>query len=221
MLDKILKNDIIYGMDNKIESIISQNLIELRKNKNLKQSELSEAIGYSDKTISRWENGTSIPDIATLVKLAEFYNVTINDIIIERAVDKISTDKPEKQTKKIKDLSNLFLAILTIWLLAVMVYVGMVIFGKTPLWQIFVFAIPISSYLSYRHTSRYFNIKWLDFSLLTIVNFGLITAIYLLILDYNFWQLFFLSVPLEGMCLVNTFFRKKPIKRFWNRNKND
>ncbi len=200
-------------MEDKIESIISQNLIELRKNKQLKQSELSQEIGYSDKTISRWENGTSIPDVATLVKLANFYNVSLNDLITENATEKINDNKPDLQNKKIKDLSNLGLAVLTVWLLAVMIYIGMILFNKEPLWQMFVFAVPISSCLAYRHTSRYLNIRWLDFTLLSLINFGLVTAIYLVIIEYNFWQLFFLTLPLEGMCLINTFFRKKNNKQ--------
>ncbi len=200
-------------MEGKIENIISQNLIELRKNKKLKQSELSEAVGYSDKTISRWENGTSVPDVTTLVKLAEFYNVSINDLITENAIQKISKPTPEIQTKKIKDLSTLFLTILTVWLVAVMVYVGMILFKKPPLWQIFIYAIPVSAYLAYRHTSRYLHIKWLDFIFLTILNIGIITAIYLTILvDHNFWQLFFLCIPLEGICIVNSFLKKRPLK---------
>ncbi len=196
-------------MEQKIEAIISQNLIELRKNRNLKQSELSDAIGYSDKTISRWENGTSVPDISTLVKLAKFYNVSLNDLIKENAVEKSVDETPEIQTKKIKDLSNLSLTLLTVWLIAVMVYIGMILFDKEPLWQIFICAIPISAYLGYRHTSRNFTLKWLDLTLLTILNLGFITAIYLLILEYNFWQLFLLSVPLEGMCIINIYFKKK------------
>lgn len=206
-------------METKIEAIISQNLIALRKSRKLKQSELSEAIGYSDKTISRWENGTSIPDVETLVKLADFYNVNINDIIHANAVDKVNDDSSELQAKNIKDLSNLGLTILTVWLLAVMVYIGMILYNKKPLWQLFIYAVPISSFLGYRHTSRHFNIKWVDFTLLSIVNFGLVTAIYLTIIEYNFWQLFFLSLPLEGMCLINTFFKKKTQKKSWTRNK--
>lgn len=206
-------------METKIEAIISQNLIALRKSRKLKQSELSEAIGYSDKTISRWENGTSIPDVETLVKLADFYNVNINDIIHANAVDKVIDDSSELQAKNIKDLSNLGLTILTVWLLAVMVYIGMILYNKKPLWQLFIYAVPISSFLGYRHTSRHFNIKWVDFALLSIVNFGLVTAIYLTIIEYNFWQLFFLTIPLEGMCLINTFFKKKTQKKSWTRNK--
>ena len=75
-------------MENTTEKIIAQNLIDLRKHKNLKQAELSEAIGYSDKTISRWENGTSTPDISTLIKLAKFYNVTLEDLVSENVIGK-------------------------------------------------------------------------------------------------------------------------------------
>ncbi len=200
-------------MEQRIESIISQNLIELRKNRNLKQSELSEAIGYSDKTISRWENGTSTPDIGTLVQLAEFYNVSINDIISENAIQKIEKDTTETQAKTIKDISNLGLTLLTVWLIAVMVYIGMILFNKEPLWQIFICAVPVSAYLGYRHTSRNLNYKWLDFVFLSILNVGFITAIYLVIVEYNFWQLFLLAIPLEGMCIINTFFKKKQPKK--------
>ena len=79
-------------MEQKIEAIISQNLVELRKSRNLKQSELSEAVGYSDKTISRWENGTSTPDIATLVNLAKFYGISVEDIITEGAINKATEE---------------------------------------------------------------------------------------------------------------------------------
>ena len=68
-------------MENNVEQIIAQNLIDLRKQRNLKQSDLSDAIGYSDKTISRWENGTSVPDVSTLIKLAKFYNTSVDYLL--------------------------------------------------------------------------------------------------------------------------------------------
>ena len=40
-----------------IEKNLAKNIAELRKAKNLKQSDLGDQIGYSDKTISKWENG--------------------------------------------------------------------------------------------------------------------------------------------------------------------
>ncbi len=204
-------------MEERIESIIAQNLIELRKSRNLKQSELSEAIGYSDKTISRWENGTSVPDIVTLQKLAKFYNVSINDFINENAVGKVVVNIDDEKEKNIKNVSNLFLAILTVWLIAGIVYTGTIIVQSKPFWEIFLFAIPISAFFAYRHVSRSYNVKWLNLLFSSIVVISIICAIYFTIWsfnnDYNIWQLFFLIIPLEGMCIVNTLLKKKKEKK--------
>ena len=118
-------------MENGVEKIISQNLIDLRKNKNLKQSELSKQIGYSDKTISRWENGTTVPDISTLVKLAEFYGVTLEELIHENAVQKYQENTRKKSQEEVINFYSLLgLGVLTIWAVAVMVHIGLIMIQK-------------------------------------------------------------------------------------------
>ena len=57
------------------------NIAKLRKSKNLNQIELGEAIHYSSKAISKWENEETIPDIDTLSEIAEYFNVTVDDLI--------------------------------------------------------------------------------------------------------------------------------------------
>ncbi len=206
-------------MEQKIEVIIAQNLIELRKSRNLKQSDLSEAIGYSDKTISRWENGTSIPDISTLVKLSEFYNIPLNDLIKENALEKSLEDPNQKNEKLAKDFSNLGFIVFTIWLISGLIYVGLIMVQRPALWQVFVLAVSISSYFVFRVIRKNYNIKWLNFLFLSLGVCCLVTAIYLLLLEYNFWQLFFLIIPLEGICAVNTFIQKKNTKKDKNKKK--
>ena len=49
----------IEDMESTVKMIVAKNLIELRKRKNLTQGELAEMLNYSDKTISKWENGVS------------------------------------------------------------------------------------------------------------------------------------------------------------------
>lgn len=56
-------------------------LSQLRREKGLSQKELAEKIGVTDKTVSRWETGSYMPDIDTLAVLSEFYNVLINELI--------------------------------------------------------------------------------------------------------------------------------------------
>ena len=65
------------------KQIIASNLILLRKNKGLTQMELAEKLNYSDKAISRWEHGDTLPDINMLCELCNFYGITLNDLVDE------------------------------------------------------------------------------------------------------------------------------------------
>lgn len=56
-------------------------LKELRKEKGITQEELAEQLGVSGRTISRWETGFNMPDISLLVEIAEFFDVSIPEII--------------------------------------------------------------------------------------------------------------------------------------------
>ncbi len=56
-------------------------LKELRKEKNLTQENLAEQLSVSNRTVSRWETGSNMPDIGMLIEIAEFYDVSIPEII--------------------------------------------------------------------------------------------------------------------------------------------
>lgn len=60
---------------------IGSYLKELRKEKHLTQQDLADKLHVSDRTVSRWETGRNMPDISILVELAEFYQVSIPEII--------------------------------------------------------------------------------------------------------------------------------------------
>lgn len=61
--------------------MFAEKLTELRGARSLTQSELGAALDVSGKTVSRWENGTSEPDIQMLLKLAEFFGVTTDALL--------------------------------------------------------------------------------------------------------------------------------------------
>jgi len=60
---------------------IAANLAMLRRRAELTQLELAQKINYSDKTVSKWERGEGIPDVPTLIALAELFEVTPNELI--------------------------------------------------------------------------------------------------------------------------------------------
>lgn len=56
-------------------------LKELRKEKGLTQEQLAEVLNVSSRTVSRWETGSNMPDISMLVEIADFYDVSIPEIV--------------------------------------------------------------------------------------------------------------------------------------------
>ena len=56
-------------------------LKNLRKEKNLSQAELAEKLGVSNRSISRWENGMTMPDFDLLIEVADFYEVDVREIL--------------------------------------------------------------------------------------------------------------------------------------------
>ena len=63
------------------EISIAAKLTELRKAKGATQEEIAEALQISNKTISKWENGTSAPDLEMLVALSRYYNVSTDTLL--------------------------------------------------------------------------------------------------------------------------------------------
>ena len=56
-------------------------LKELRKEKKLTQEQLAEKLNVSGRTVSRWETGSNMPDIGMLVEMADFFDVSIPEIV--------------------------------------------------------------------------------------------------------------------------------------------
>ena len=72
-------------------------LKELRKENGKTQEEIAEMFGVSSRSVSRWENGNTMPDLGILVELADFYNVEIREIIDGERKSEIM-EKEEKET---------------------------------------------------------------------------------------------------------------------------
>lgn len=67
----------------------------LRKEKGMTQLELAEKMGVTDKAVSKWERGLSFPDVSSLPKLAEIFDMSIDELMQVKAESK-DTAKNEK-----------------------------------------------------------------------------------------------------------------------------
>ncbi|MDE6373373.1 MAG: helix-turn-helix domain-containing protein [Clostridia bacterium] len=101
-----------------LKEIIAANLTALRQQAGLTQLQLAEMLNYSDKAVSKWERGESIPDLRVLIQLAEIYHITLDDIV--RA-------QPEKPVKPRLNLTKrrLLITLLSaglVWVIATGVF---------------------------------------------------------------------------------------------------
>lgn len=65
------------------------NLRKLRKEKNLTQEALAECLNVSAQTVSKWENGASLPDISLLPLLADYFQVSVDSLLMHDAARRL------------------------------------------------------------------------------------------------------------------------------------
>ena len=106
-------------------------LKELRREQSITQEQFAEKLGVSARTVSRWETGSNMPDISLLTEIADYYEVSIPEIIAgERKSDKMNEEVKEvaeamsdyagaekaKLVKSVRNLSFIGLAALIIYM---------------------------------------------------------------------------------------------------------
>ena len=193
-----------------LKFIISSNLIKLRKHNKLTQAELASFVGYSDKSVSKWETGETTPSVEILKTLADFYNVTVDDLLSENF-------QPEKHfTTKERRYSRLVIALLgisTIWIIAVVAFVFTDFIYKTSThpWMLFIYATPISLILAIIFNSIWGN-KPFTFVLISLLLWTTLASLFLTFLMYsnmNIWAMFLIGVPVQVSIILWSKIKKK------------
>ncbi|PWM39485.1 MAG: hypothetical protein DBX52_04735 [Clostridiales bacterium] len=191
-------------MIREVKPIIAENLAMLRKEKGMTQAELAERLDYSDKAISRWEHGDTLPDMNVLCELCDFYGVTLDDLVHK------GEDHSKMRSVVKKDFGNRLiicaLLVSIVWLIATIIYVyTSIIMGKNA-WRIFIWAIPVSCIvisIFFRHArSAVFSLV-----ITSVLTWTLLTAVYIQMLSYNIWLIYLIGVPAQAI-IVLWFSRK-------------
>lgn len=81
-------------------------LKELRKEKGITQEEFAEKLNVSGRTVSRWETGSNMPDISLLVEIAEFFDVSIPEIINGERKSESMNEEVKEVAGKLSDYAN-------------------------------------------------------------------------------------------------------------------
>ena len=202
--------------DEKLKRQLGANIAAYRKRAGLTQLGLAEKLNYSDKAVSKWERGESIPDLPTLVQLAELFDITVNDLLedpdalpettgkVEQAMGKMA----EKALKRKADKRVILgLSSLITWFVAMLIFVVVSTMDIPNSWIAFIYAIPCDAIVMLSLRSAWHDFRWTQ-SLVSVIMWGCLLSIFLSLLvfaDINVWKIFLLGIP--GQIAVFLWFR--------------
>ena len=187
---------------------IGKNIAMHRKQIGLTQAGLAEKLNYSDKAVSKWERGESIPDVLTSLQLAELFGITVNDLLSDpnalpgnpSKLEKAMTQVSEKALKR-KANKNVILGLSStlVWFVALLIFVVISSFNLPNSWISFFFAVPINAIVLLSLRSAWRDFRW-NRVLISVIVWGFLVSIYatfLVFLKFNMWKLFLLGIPGE------------------------
>jgi len=105
-----------------LKLIIADNISDLRKKKGMTQAELADKLNYTDKAVSKWERGESVPDIAVLKTLADLFGVSL-DYLVSEYHEKENTKKTYDRTQRNNHIAITIISIFLVALIATLVFV--------------------------------------------------------------------------------------------------
>ncbi len=195
-------------MDINYKRIIAKNISDLRKNASLTQAELAESINYSDKAVSKWERGESVPDIMVMKRLADFFGVSIDYFFEEVHSSRSETQSVPWQKKK-KHFIITVLSCMLVFFIATFAFVVLILATQLPrVWLAYIYCVPICAILLIIFNSIWGKGYW-NYLYISILVWGLLTSIYLTIGDYSNWLIFVIGAPAQVIIILWSFFKAK------------
>lgn len=182
-----------------LKNIIAQNIAQLRRDNNMTQLELAEKLNYSDKAISKWERGESLPDVAVLKNIADIFLVSV-DYLLEEVHKKPVPPAARTTTRKRRRGVITWLGVLLAWMVATIAFVTLqLIFpAKMSAWLTFVWAIPVSAVVWLIMNSVWFN-RRRNYLIVSVLMWTVLAAahITLLVVGVNVWLIYLLGIPAQ------------------------
>ena len=207
-----------------LKSRVGANIGRLRRERGLTQAELAERINYSDKAVSKWERSESLPDVLTLLNLAEQLGTDLNTLTgcipeqapvpeppaepeavpatsVKAAVEKIKNRYHADKTV-IQKLSSIL-----VWVVALFLHLLLDAFGVEHLWMLYVIAIPANAIVLLSLRSAWKLYGWNRF-LISVIMWGSLVTLYLILwlaFGVNVWRI--LLMGLLGQAAILLWFK--------------
>ena len=209
--------------DEKLKKQLGTNIAAYRKRLGLTQAGLAEKLNYSDKAVSKWERGESMPDVLTLVQLAELFEITVDTLLADPnalpdnpgAVGRVVEKAVEKTLKRKADKGIILkLCSVLVWFVALLIFVVISSLGVPKSWVAFFYAIPVNAIVALSLCSAWKEFRWNQLLISAIV-WGCLVSLHMslmVFLNVNVWRIYLLGIP--GQIAIYLWFRLfRPAKK--------
>ena len=183
-----------------LRKTVAKNIAQYRKAHHDTQLDLATKLNYSDKSVSKWERGESLPDVYILSQIAELYGVSVSALIGEI--------QPPKESKPHYHMFILLLSLaLTMAVATLLFSMFMICKVDYPAWMFFVYALPVCSIICIVFTSLWWGILWQGVSVSALI-WTLGRSLYLSFELENVSLIFLVCAALQVLTLLWEGFRK-------------
>ena len=183
-----------------LRKTVAKNIAQYRKAHHDTQLDLATKLNYSDKSVSKWERGESLPDVYILSQIAELYGVSVSALIGEI--------QPPKESKPHYHMFILLLSLaLTMAVATLLFSMFMICKVDYPAWMFCGYALPVCSIICIVFTSLWWGILWQGVSVSALIwTLGL--SLYLSFELENVSLIFLVCAALQVLTLLWEGFRK-------------
>lgn len=194
-----------------LRSVIAANISDLRKNHGMTQQDLAARLNYTDKAISKWERGESVPDILVLKQISDLFGVTVDyllEAVHEQPISQPETPPPDpKKQQSIRTRGFVTgMSVLLVWMAAVVLFI---IFDTAEIdarshWIVFACAVPASLIVWLTMNTIWFN-RRRNYLIISLLMWSVLILAFVTIRLFStrfLWLLFLLGIPGQAIILM-------------------
>lgn len=192
-------------MSEDLKQIIADNISELRRVHGVTQAELAEELNYTDKAVSKWERGESIPDVTVLKSIADKFGVSVDYLLSK------THNMREDRARAANHFTITAISFVLVYALATIVYfvLKLALTDTSGLWRIYVAATPIASVLLLVLNSVWGKIK-LNYPIVTLLVWSMLLTAFVFYTDP---LVFVLGIPAQVIIVLWSRFKFNHFKK--------
>lgn len=204
-------NELSVMTQDSLKAIIATNIAELRKKSRMTQQDLAGKLNYTDKAISKWERGESVPDVIVLKQLADLFGVTVDYLLcavheepVEAQTDSSADVKKQQRIRTRGFVTGM--SVLLVWIAALLLFI---VFDTASLdarssWIVFACAVPASFIVWLVMNTIWFN-RRRNYLIISLLMWSVLILVYvsvLLLARRNLWLIFSLGIPGQAIIVM-------------------